>query len=94
MKSLTSSNIQMENNSVIRDEMSINNGSKGLRGQENNSILIKPKEIDQHSEEKSSDINYNKRLRVNYKARKRFAKFRCEESSDRVFNFTKKRNSI
>ena len=82
----------MKNNPKIRDEMSINNGSKGLRGQENNSILIKPKEIDQHSEGKSSDINYNKRLRVNYKARKRFAKFRCEESSDRVL--TLPRNEI
>ena len=41
----------------------------------NNSTLIKPKEIDKDSEEKSCDKNQNDKLRVNYKARKGLRSF-------------------
>ena len=53
----TSSNLQMKINSIILEEVSTKQRIKGLREQENNSTLIKPKEINKDSEEKSSDIN-------------------------------------
>ena len=92
MKSLTSSNLPMKNNLIILEEVSTKPRIKSLQEQVNNSTLVKPKEIEKFSEEKSSDINQNKRLRVIYKTRKGLRSF--ARSSDRVFNFTKKRNSI
>ena len=55
--------------------MSTKQRIKGLREQENNSTLIKPKEINKDSEEKSSDINKNKRLQVYHKTRKGLRSF-------------------
>ena len=71
----TSSNLQMKINSIILEEVSTKQRIKGLREQENNSTLIKPKEINKDSEEKSSDINKNKRLQVYHKTRKGLQSF-------------------
>ena len=78
MKSLTSSNLPIKNNLIIIEEVSTKQRIKGLREQENNSTLIKPKEINKDSEEKSSDINKNKRLRVYHKTRKGLQSFRMK----------------
>ena len=40
--------------------MSTKQRIKELKGQDNNSTLVKPKEIDKDSEEKSRDINHKK----------------------------------
>ena len=53
MKSLTSSNLPMKNNLIILEEVSTRPRIKSLQEQVNNSTLVKPKEINQDSEEKS-----------------------------------------
>ena len=70
MKSLTSSNLPMKNNLIILEEVSTRPRIKSLQEQVNNSTLIKPKEVDKFFEDKISDKNQNKRLRVIYKTRK------------------------
>ena len=67
--------------------------NQSLQEQVNISTLIKPKEIDKVSKEKSCDKNQNKKLRVNYKARKGLPSF-ASKNKDRVFKATKKHNSI